>query len=69
MRAQFALLSEQVLAVLGRFGSPGKTLYKASCPMAFDNRGASWVQAGEEVSNPYFGHVMLRCGDLEEVFK
>ncbi len=69
VRAQFALLSEQVLAVLGRFGSPGKTLYKASCPMAFDNRGASWVQAGEEVSNPYFGHVMLRCGDLEEVFK
>lgn len=69
VRAQFALLSEQVLAVLGRFGSPGKTLYRATCPMAFDNRGASWVQSGEEVSNPYFGHVMLRCGDLEEVFK
>ncbi|MDT8390855.1 MAG: efflux RND transporter periplasmic adaptor subunit [Lentisphaeria bacterium] len=69
VRAQFALLSDQVAVVLIRFGSPGKPLYRASCPMAFDNRGASWVQAGDEVNNPYFGDVMLRCGEIEEVLK
>jgi Cu(I)/Ag(I) efflux system membrane fusion protein len=69
VRAQFALLSEEVTAILTRFGSPAKPLYRASCPMAFDNRGASWVQSSEEVSNPYFGAMMLRCGEIEEVLR
>jgi Cu(I)/Ag(I) efflux system membrane fusion protein len=69
VRAQFALLSEQITALLARFGPPGKTLYKASCPMAFDNRGAAWIQASEEISNPYFGAMMLRCGEIEEVLR
>ncbi|HSW45824.1 MAG TPA: efflux RND transporter periplasmic adaptor subunit [Phycisphaerae bacterium] len=37
-------------------------LLEAFCPMAFDDRGAAWLQAGEQISNPYFGHKMLRCG-------
>ena len=68
-RAKFAMLSEQIIAVLINFGAPGKTLYKAWCPMAFDNRGASWIQSGEEINNPYFGAMMLRCGEIKEVFK
>jgi Cu(I)/Ag(I) efflux system membrane fusion protein len=33
------------------------------CPMAFDDRGANWVQfSGERVENPYFGATMYRCG-------
>ncbi|MBC8371723.1 MAG: efflux RND transporter periplasmic adaptor subunit [Planctomycetes bacterium] len=33
------------------------------CPMAFNDRGANWVQfSGEEVENPYFGASMYRCG-------
>lgn len=68
-REQFALLSEQIYAVLTRFGIPGKPLYKAWCPMAFDNRGASWIQSGEAISNPYFGEMMLRCGEIREVLR
>ena len=66
-RAKFALLSEELVAVIARFGVPGGTLYKAWCPMAFDNRGASWIQGREEISNPYFGAMMLRCGEIREV--
>lgn len=40
--------------------------YRAHCPMAFDNRGASWLTPEEEVFNPYFGDRMLRCGSIEE---
>jgi Cu(I)/Ag(I) efflux system membrane fusion protein len=66
-RRQFALLSEQIAATLARFGVPEGKLYKAWCPMAFDNRGASWIQNGEEINNPYFGATMLRCGEVREV--
>ncbi len=68
-RAQFALLSEQIIATLSRFGVSGEKLYKAWCPMAFDNRGASWIQDGEKIDNPYFGETMLRCGAIKEVLK
>ncbi|MDP6962929.1 MAG: efflux RND transporter periplasmic adaptor subunit [Planctomycetota bacterium] len=33
------------------------------CPMAFNDRGADWLQfSGEKVENPYFGAAMYRCG-------
>ncbi len=38
----------------------------ANCPMAFDNRGAEWLQRGVTINNPYFGSTMLRCGDITE---
>jgi Cu(I)/Ag(I) efflux system membrane fusion protein len=68
-RAQFALLSESVTALLAHFGVGEGRLYKAWCPMAFDNRGASWIQGSEEIANPYFGDMMLRCGEIKEVLK
>ncbi len=68
-RLKFAVLSEEIVVVLARFGMSEGPLYKAWCPMAFDNRGASWVQSEEEISNPYFGAMMLRCGEIKEVLK
>ena len=66
-RMQFSLLSEEVIALLTRFGAPNGTLYQAWCPMAFDDRGASWIQGDEVINNPYFGDMMLRCGEVREV--
>jgi len=34
--------------------------------MAFDNRGALWLQLGDKIENPYFGAQMYRCGELRE---
>ncbi|MCB1042264.1 MAG: DUF3347 domain-containing protein [Acidobacteria bacterium] len=34
------------------------------CGMAFDGKGASWLQKGQ-VANPYFGSAMLRCGTAQ----
>ena len=68
MREDFYLLSQQLTKIAKRFGSTGKRpLYILRCPMAFDNKGAQWLQDNDQTSNPYFGHVMLRCGDIEEV--
>jgi Cu(I)/Ag(I) efflux system membrane fusion protein len=35
--------------------------------MAFDNKGANWLQDNDQTANPYFGNMMLRCGGIEEV--
>jgi Cu(I)/Ag(I) efflux system membrane fusion protein len=67
IRKDFAVLSEQITTTLKRFKASSATLYRFKCPMAFDNRGATWLQASEETANPYFGKMMLRCGDVIEV--
>lgn len=44
----------------------GGTIYKKFCPMAFDNQGAFWYASVEEISNPYFGEKMPKCGSVEK---
>jgi Cu(I)/Ag(I) efflux system membrane fusion protein len=69
-RRAFALVSESLAAVAGRFGSPmDGPLYRLHCPMAFSNRGADWLQTDREVRNPYFGSAMLKCGEVQAVFE
>ncbi len=66
-RSAFEGLSLSLTALLKQFDVPLKTaVYRFHCPMAFDGKGADWVQSGKETMNPYFGSSMLRCGSLEE---
>ena len=67
-RSGFALLSEEMLALAKRLGPPaGTTFFEMKCPMAFDDRGARWLQSDRQVRNPYFGAAMLQCGEVVEV--
>jgi membrane fusion protein, copper/silver efflux system len=34
----------------------------------FGGKGAMWLQKDTQVSNPYFGQAMLKCGDRVELF-
>jgi Cu(I)/Ag(I) efflux system membrane fusion protein len=43
------------------------SVYRFHCPMAFDGKGADWIQSGKKTKNPYYGTKMLGCGDLEEI--
>ncbi|WP_201750188.1 efflux RND transporter periplasmic adaptor subunit [Tautonia marina] len=64
LRAGFALLSEEMPVILETFAPEiGGDVYRMHCPMAFDGRGAAWLQAGEQPRNPYYGATMLRCVD------
>ncbi len=65
-RKYFAVLSNQLDLTLKMFPPSEKKIYKASCPMAFDNKGATWLQNTDEITNPYFGAAMLRCGEINE---
>ncbi len=42
----------------------GPPVYRAHCPMAFDGKGADWLQPDTPIRNPYYGSAMLACGEL-----
>ena len=68
-RARFERMSEGVIALQRRFGHRGSETWNlAHCPMAFDNKGADWLQRGTQINNPFFGDQMLRCGEVRESF-
>jgi Cu(I)/Ag(I) efflux system membrane fusion protein len=61
-RLAFSNLSESLIAVGKNFGSDQQALLVYHCPMAFDNKGADWLQNKEGTENPYFGSMMFKCG-------
>jgi Cu(I)/Ag(I) efflux system membrane fusion protein len=65
-RVQLQLLTEPVTTAIKLFGSRKTTVYRFHCPMAFDNKGAYWLQNSSETRNPYFGAAMLTCKDSVE---
>jgi Cu(I)/Ag(I) efflux system membrane fusion protein len=62
-------LTDEMLQVVQQFSVGQANIYKASCPMAFDNKGASWLQDSDKIQNPYFGNVMQTCGSIDEVIQ
>lgn len=66
-RTAFGTISEKMIEAVRELGSEALApVHLLHCPMAFGGRGAHWLQPTEEVSNPYYGAAMLRCGSVEE---
>ncbi len=51
------------------FGLDNVTTYFQYCPMANNDKGAYWFSDVEEIRNPYFGDVMMSCGEVKETIK
>ena len=69
VRRRFEAVSTTMLGMVETFGHvQGMALSKAFCSMAFNSKGAAWLQAGSKIANPYFGHKMLGCGDVKRTF-
>ena len=67
MRTGFDPLSRALIKAVESLGAKLEgPLYVLSCPMAFENKGARWLQQDQEVRNPYFGAAMYRCGEVEK---
>jgi Cu(I)/Ag(I) efflux system membrane fusion protein len=67
LRYNFEKISNAILDMEKYFGhSDSSIYYEAFCPMAFDNRGAPWLQNFKQIDNPYFGASMLRCGEIKK---
>lgn len=63
-REHFEALSAGIETMLEGALKSG-TIYKQYCPMAFNNKGASWISTSRDILNPYFGDKMLKCGRVD----
>ncbi len=70
LQVAFEELSDELDRTLQDYPDPlVEPAYRVHCPMAFDGGGAAWLQTGREVSNPYFGGGMPRCGSVVGVIE
>jgi len=65
-RRHFIDLSNAMISLVRSFRTPENTLYVQFCPMADDNQGAFWLSSEDQVRNPYYGDMMLTCGEVKE---
>lgn len=63
-RTAFSDLSAAVESLVAGNLTSG-AVYKQYCPMAFDGAGGYWLSSSEEVRNPYYGDMMLKCGRVD----
>jgi len=66
-RPHFEVLSDAMIAALRdhRDLLP-ETVFEMFCPMVYEDKGAEWLQANDNLRNPYFGASMLKCGAVLE---
>ncbi len=68
-RAAFIDFNRAFYKSVSTYGLNKEEVYYQYCPMADNDRGAYWLSQTEEIRNPYFGDVMLKCGETREVLK
>ncbi len=68
-RTAYYDMSKDMAALIKKEGISSGELYVAHCPMAFNDKGASWISTSKEIRNPYFGEKMLGCGEIKETIK
>ncbi len=66
-RMAFSDFNTGIYQAVKSFGLESDEIYYQFCPMAFNDKGAYWLSDEEQIANPYFGDVMLRCGEVKEV--
>jgi Cu(I)/Ag(I) efflux system membrane fusion protein len=67
-RKAFAEYNLVFYKVIKESGLAGGIVYYQYCPMADGEKGAYWFSELKEIQNPYFGEVMLKCGETRETF-
>jgi len=68
-RLEFARFNLAFYKSLKMFGLVNDTAYYQYCPMANGDKGAYWFSETDEIRNPYFGDMMLSCGETRETIK
>lgn len=68
-RTLFSDLSNDFIARVKQSGLASGEVYVDYCPMALNDKGASWLSNQKDIKNPYFGDSMLTCGEVKETIK
>jgi len=68
-RLAYADFNDALYSTIKMFGGVKETIYYQFCPMAKDGEGAYWLSASKDIKNPYYGEIMLSCGETKEIIK
>lgn len=68
-RKFFTDLNSHLYEVVTKFGLEETTAFYEFCPMANDDKGGYWFSNSQEIRNPYFGDMMLTCGEVVETIQ
>lgn len=68
-RTAFAALSADFIERVKVSGVNSGEIYVEYCPMAMNDKGASWLSNEKDIKNPYYGASMLTCGEVKETIK
>jgi len=65
-RHEFETVTDALWSLTRTVQYDGQKVYYQYCPMAFNNKGAYWLNNTTEIRNPYFGDKMLKCGETAD---
>ncbi|HEY9195499.1 MAG TPA: DUF3347 domain-containing protein, partial [Mucilaginibacter sp.] len=65
-RADFLLLSKDIITLVKGSKPKATTIYVDFCPMADSGKGGYWLSLNKEIENPYFPEHMKECGRVQE---
>ncbi|WP_321344572.1 efflux RND transporter periplasmic adaptor subunit [uncultured Draconibacterium sp.] len=68
-RLEYATFNQTFYKSLKMFGLDNETTYYQFCPMANNDQGAFWLSGTKEIRNPYFGEMMMSCGETRDSIK
>lgn len=68
-RKHFKSFSNAMIQAARTFSTGQEKVYVQFCPMADNDRGAYWLSQENIIANPYYGDMMLRCGEVTETLK
>jgi Cu(I)/Ag(I) efflux system membrane fusion protein len=69
IRKYFVSISENLIKVFKAFGTGKNKAFIQFCPMANQNIGAFWLSTESQIKNPFYGDMMLNCGETRDTIK
>ncbi len=66
VRKSFITVSENLIKIFKAFGTGNNKAYVQFCPMANQNIGAFWLSTEKQIKNPFYGNMMLTCGETRD---
>jgi len=69
LRISLNILSPAIMDAVADFGhSLAEPVKRFHCAMAFENKGADWLQADSDINNPYLGDPRTKCGSITRAY-
>lgn len=65
-RKSFEMLGNQLYELVKKVQYDRSVVYQQFCPMAFDDKGATWLSNSSDIRNPYLPKTMLICGEVQD---